>query len=78
MVTMGHMNSGQTTEPGRPVTMNYCECETPIFDPEHDAGCRRCGLAIDFTPADPECEGHPAGAFDAMGETVYCDGSCKA
>lgn len=24
-----------------------------------------------------ECEGHPAGPFDPMGETVYCDGSCR-
>lgn len=24
------------------------------------------------------CEGHPAGPFDPMGETVYCDGSCVA
>lgn len=23
------------------------------------------------------CDGHPAGAFDPMGMTVYCDGSCK-
>ena len=23
-----------------------------------------------------ECEGHPAGPHDPMGETVYCDGSC--
>jgi hypothetical protein len=23
-----------------------------------------------------ECEGHPAGPNDPMGETVYCDGSC--
>lgn len=23
-----------------------------------------------------ECMGHPAGPFDPMGETVYCDGSC--
>lgn len=23
-----------------------------------------------------ECPGHPAGPFDPMGETVYCDGSC--
>lgn len=22
------------------------------------------------------CEGHPAGPFDLMGQTVYCDGSC--
>lgn len=25
----------------------------------------------------PECEGHPAGPFDPMGETVHCDGSCN-
>jgi hypothetical protein len=24
-----------------------------------------------------ECAGHPAGEFDPMGETVYCDGTCK-
>lgn len=24
-----------------------------------------------------ECEGHPAGPFEPMGETVYCDGSCR-
>ncbi len=24
-----------------------------------------------------ECPGHPAGEFDQMGETVYCDGSCQ-
>ena len=23
------------------------------------------------------CEGHPAGPFDRMGETVFCDGSCR-
>ena len=26
---------------------------------------------------DMVCDGHPAGAFDPMGETVYCDGSCR-
>ena len=31
----------------------YCQCETPIMDIEYDAGCRRCGLPVDFTPADP-------------------------
>lgn len=25
-----------------------------------------------------QCEGHPAGEFDPMGQTVYCDGSCNA
>lgn len=24
-----------------------------------------------------ECQGHPAGPFDPMGETVFCDGSCR-
>lgn len=23
------------------------------------------------------CEGHPAGEFDPIGITVYCDGSCR-
>jgi hypothetical protein len=23
------------------------------------------------------CEGHPAGPYDPMGQTVYCDGSCR-
>lgn len=27
---------------------------------------------------DAACEGHPAGPFDPMGETVYCDGTCKS
>jgi len=22
------------------------------------------------------CQGHPAGPYDPMGQTVYCDGSC--
>lgn len=26
---------------------------------------------------DDDCQGHPAGPFDPMGETVYCDGSCR-
>lgn len=24
-----------------------------------------------------ECQGHPASPFDPMGQTVYCDGSCR-
>lgn len=24
------------------------------------------------------CQGHPAGPGDPMGETVYCDGSCRS
>jgi len=30
--------------------MTYCTCESPIMDVEHDAGCRRCGLPVDFSP----------------------------
>ena len=32
---------------------HYCTCETPIMDIDHDAGCRRCGLPVDFTPRQP-------------------------
>lgn len=28
-------------------------------------------------PVTRECDGHPAGPDDPMGETVYCDGSCR-
>lgn len=28
--------------------VEYCECETPLIDIEHDAGCRRCGLPVYF------------------------------
>lgn len=24
------------------------------------------------------CEGHPAGPYDHMGQTTYCDGSCRS
>jgi hypothetical protein len=32
---------------------SYCECDTPVMDIEHDAGCRRCGRPVNFTPAKP-------------------------
>ena len=44
--------------------MIYCECETPVFDPEHDSACRRCGLPVNFTPSpeeDAERRGYEAG-----------------
>ena len=34
----------------------YCECASPIMDVEHDAGCRRCGRPVDFSPRRPESE----------------------
>lgn len=37
----------------------------------------RLVAAHDRDRAPRECEGHPAGPFDPMGETVYCDGSCR-
>lgn len=43
-------------EPDEPQPRDgYCHCEAPVMDPEHDAGCRRCGLPVDFTPQ-PEPE----------------------
>jgi hypothetical protein len=33
-----------------PSATPYCECETPVMDVEHDAGCRRCGRPVDFSP----------------------------
>jgi len=35
-------------------------------------GCNGEGVVED---EQPECKGHPADAHDAMGSTVYCDGS---
>lgn len=32
--------------------------------------------AVDYR-TEPECAGHPAGPADPMGQTVYCDGSCR-
>lgn len=34
-------------------TTLYCECEQPVMDIDHDAGCRRCGRPVDFSPAPP-------------------------
>jgi hypothetical protein len=34
--------------------MTYCECEFPVIDVEHDAGCRRCGAPVDFSPSEPD------------------------
>lgn len=49
----------------------YCSCEAPIFDAEHDAGCRRCGLPIDFTPQDPdEVEAEQQAPFCRQGGVV--------
>lgn len=36
-------------------------------------GCKLFGTSHN----EPECDGHPAGPHDPMGQTVYCDGSCK-
>jgi hypothetical protein len=62
-------------------------------DVDHTHTCRDCGGDQDCTEPDTVCgfngscdecndelngcEGHEAGPFDPMGETVYCDGSCR-
>lgn len=33
----------------------YCSCETPVMNAEYDAGCRRCGNPVDFTPPQLHC-----------------------
>jgi hypothetical protein len=44
-------------------------------DARHAKPAEQC--ARDARHAKPaECKGHPAGPFDPMGETVYCDGRC--
>jgi hypothetical protein len=42
-----------------------------------DTTCSDCNEIICSCNEIPKCEGHPAGEFDPMGQTVYCDGSCK-
>lgn len=32
------------------MSTTYCTCESPIFDSDYDAGCRRCALPLNFTP----------------------------
>lgn len=46
---------------------------------QDDDYCEICDGTItnDRCACDDECEGHPAGPSDPMGETVYCDGSCR-
>lgn len=42
--------------------------------------CCECGTVYEVKPGgytEDDCEGHPAGPYDPMGQTVYCDGSCR-
>lgn len=58
----------------------YCVCGSPVMDPEYDAGCRRCGRPVDFTPLGPppapfacrpdESAGVREGLEDEAGEIV--------
>jgi len=41
---------------------------------EHGDLCDACHAG---TSSPKDCKGHPPGPFDPMGETVYCDGSCR-
>lgn len=58
------------------MTAGYCYCETPLMDVEHDAGCRRCGLPVNFSPT--QCEhgvSFAPGRPDAEGRSEFC-GEC--
>lgn len=46
-----------------------------LIDP-HPARTK-AALALHAESEQRECRGHPAGTSDPMGETVYCDGSCR-
>jgi hypothetical protein len=52
----------------------FCSCGDLTGFADDAAGADK--IAADHV-AKRECEGHPAGEFDPMGETVYCDGSCR-
>lgn len=45
----------------------YCECDAPIIDVEHDAGCRRCGRPVDFNPR-PDVTAYRYDSFEQAGE----------
>lgn len=36
-----------------------------------------CPVCAGSGRVEAECQGHPAGPNDPMGQTVYCDGSCR-
>lgn len=46
----------------------YCGCDAPVMDPAHDAGCRRCGLPVDFSP---RCQWFSACRNAAAGTVVH-------
>ena len=52
----------------------YCECEAPVIDVEHDAGCRRCGRPVDFSPrvVCPDCGGATREAVDDEQVALVC------
>lgn len=58
--------------------LTCCECggqaEGNVTCDDGDI-CDACHA--DETERAQECKGHPAGPFDPMGVTVYCDGSCR-
>ncbi|HUR93067.1 MAG TPA: hypothetical protein VMY76_00695 [Gemmatimonadales bacterium] len=55
-----------------------CESLLPVYATPADlcSACRKLGAKA-ATSREPECQGHPARSNDPMGQTVYCDGSCR-
>jgi hypothetical protein len=50
-----------------------------MLDQDEQDDTMPCGCASGSCYCDDdttECEGHPAGPFDPMGETFFCDGGC--
>lgn len=49
-----------------------------MVDPTNQEELERLAAELDAfdEELEPECPGHPSGPYDAMGMTVYCDGSC--
>ncbi len=72
---MNHGNQHAAEDDSNYAARNRCECGEAIGD--NDLACNDCSDRADREDRDPECNGHPAGAFDTMVETVYCDGSCR-
>lgn len=48
----------------------FCACQCHEGFTDEEDGCE------DFMDGNG-CAGHPAGAYDPMGQTVYCDGRCS-
>lgn len=49
-------------------------CDNRVYD---HASSGLCEVCEENEAEHAECQGHPPGSFEPMGETVYCNGSCR-